>query len=1096
MPPPRPRASLVGRGGLPSAYALGVAVNVAAGTLSSFLRNVENAHAQGTGCILVPFARTEGQSRSCVTTLPPMRSSVAASPTELDCRTTTAMGIRTDQPVTCPEVIGRAAELAFLERVLRDAMRSVGQVVLLSGEAGIGKTRMIASAKASASQAGYVVLESSCFEPDSMVPYAPLIDLFRELLLDSNSSAVAHALDAAAPGMVGVVPEFSVRVPGLVRSQLFEPDQERHSLFHTVFRFLVDLSRAQPVLLIIEDLHWCDDTTLELLLYIARKLASVPLLLLVSYRSEEPQPNLRHLLAELDRQRLATEVVLSPLDRAGVDAMLRATVSPHRRATSGFLDEIYALTEGNPFFVEEVLKALVVTGDFAQDAGGGAERTSLEALRVPRTIEDAVLRRLVRASPAAQRVARLAAVAGRRFELPLLAALAGVEESTLLRQLNELIGAQLLVEESTERFAFRHALTRQAIYAQLLARERQQLHQACVGTIEHLSGERADTHLADLAYHAHQAGDWPKTLVYAERMGGRALAMGAPRAAVEHFTHALDAADHLGQAPSVALLRMRGQGYEVQGGFVQAQADYSRTLEVSRMSRDQQAEWQSLLDLGFLWLARDLEQAGRLFQQALDLAEAGGDPAQIAHSQNRLGNWHLNMDQPEHSLELHRQALATFERLGDPSGIAQSLDLLAVATYVTGDRGRAIAAFERAADQFRMLEDRRGLASVLATLAHLRCGSHIYDTLAGAASPSERALVESEEALQIARAIGWRSGEAFAACEVAACCSAEGRYGRALEAVSEGQAIAEELEHRGWLAVAHSTRGLLHLDMLDGRAARQHFAHALEHARSGAGVHLSGIGAALLALAHLLNGDTSDAAAVILEALDPERPLVTLTQSQLLAAYGEVRLAQGAAARALDIADRLTAWAAAYGDTQAVPRLSGLRGEALAALGQPVEAEIALRAALETARRQGARPRLWRLHLALGRLLYAGGRRSEAQAEYAAARSIVEELAATIPDTAHRDDFRTRALRRLPAARALTPQRTLQQAHGGLTAREREIAGLIGQGLSNAQIAERLVVSERTVESHSGHIRDKLHFTARAQVAAWAVACGLAPTVE
>jgi DNA-binding CsgD family transcriptional regulator/tetratricopeptide (TPR) repeat protein len=454
------------------------------------------------------------------------------------------------------------------------------------------------------------------------------------------------------------------------------------------------------------------------------------------------------------------------------------------------------------------------------------------------------------------------------------------------------------------------------------------------------------------------------------------------------------------------------------------------------------------------------------------------------------------MDQPGPSLDLHRQALATFDALGDRSSIAQSLDLLAVATYVSGDRGGAIAAFERAGDQFRALEDRRGLASVLATVAHLRCGSHVYDTLAGAAVPSERALVESDEALRIARSIGWRAGEAYAACEVAACASAEGLYRRALAAVSEGQAIAEELEHRGWLAVAHATRGLLDLDLLDGLTARRHFEQAVEHARGGGGVHLRGIAVALLALAHLLNRDTSQAESVLLQELDPEAQVETLTQSLLLAAYAEVRLARGAAVEALAIADRLTVWAAAHGAVAVVPRLSGLRGEALAALGHAAEAEVALRAAVEAAQHQRARPCVWRLHLALGRLLHAGGRRREAWAEYAAARSIVDELATTIPAQIQRDAFRARALSRLPAVRALTPQRSMQQVYGGLTARERAVAGLIGQGLSNVQIAERLVVSERTVESHTGHIRDKLHLTSRAQVAAWAVAGGLARTDE
>jgi tetratricopeptide (TPR) repeat protein len=956
------------------------------------------------------------------------------------------MVMRADRPVSCPVLIGRASELAFLERVLRDGSRSVGQVVLLSGEAGIGKSRLIAAAKSAASQTGYLILESSCFEPDRMVPYAPFVDLLQELLLAARSEEVTQALDSAAPRLAQLVPELSVGLPGLAPTTPPEPGQERQRLFHAVVEFLIHLTRTRPVLLIVEDLHWCDDTTLDLLLYLARRIAALPLFLLISYRPEELLPNLRHLLAELERQRLATEVSLGPLDRAVTGAMLQAMLSSERPVPTGFLDEIYTLTEGNPFFVEEVLKALAVAGDLTP-VDGTWDRTPLVALRVPRTIQDAVLRRLVSVSPAAQRLARLAAIAGRRFEFSLVQALTDEAESTLLRQLDELVGAQLLVEESTERFAFRHALTRQAIYAQLLARERQALHEAFLGTIEQLHGEASDTHLADLAYHAYQAGNWPKTFLYAERMGERAQAMGAPHAAAEHFARALEAADHLGQAPSAVMLRARGQAYEVLGEFRQAEADYARALQAARAVRDQQAEWQSLLDLGFLWLARDLMEAARFFHQTLDLAEAAADQAQIAHSQNRLGNWHLNMDQPGLSLDLHRQALATFEVLGDRSGVAQSLDLLAAATYVAGDRGGAIAAFERAAGQFRTLGDRRGLASVLATLAHLRCASHVYDTLTGAAAPSERAMVESEEALRLARAIGWRSGEAYAACEVAACSSAEGQYSRAFAAVSVGQAIAEELEHRGWLTVAHSTRGFLDLDLLDGSAARRNFEHGVEQARGGGGAHLSGIAVALLAQAHLLDGDASHAETVLLEVLDPQRPVDTLTQSLLFAAYGEVRLAQGGAAHALDIADRLMAWAAAHGDAGVVPRLSGLRGEALAALGQPAEAEVALRAAIEAARHLCARPCLWRLHLALGRLLHTRGRRREAQGEYAAARSIVGELAATIPDAVQRDAFRSRAASRLPAVRALTSQRAMRQAYGGLTARERAVAALIGAGL-------------------------------------------------
>jgi DNA-binding CsgD family transcriptional regulator len=998
------------------------------------------------------------------------------------------------RPVTCPALVGRTIQLASLEDALQDATRGRGQIVLLAGDAGIGKSRLVTASKAAADGIGYLILESGCFEPDRTIPCAPLIELLRTLLVGQRSDGMAQVLGPTAPSLMRLVPELAVQLPELSSTVVPDPEQERLHLFHALVELLTRLARARPVLLIVEDLHWCDDTSLEFLLYLARRVANVPLLLLLSYRLDEPQPGLRHLLAELDRQRLATELSLAPLNRAEVELMLRATLALDRPVRAEFLDNIFALTEGNPFFVEEVLKALVVSGDLSA-APSVWDRTPLERLHVPRTIEDTVLRRLVRVTPAAQRVARLAAIAGRRFDFSLLQELAGEEEPALLRHLGELLAVQLVVEESAERFAFRHALTREAIYGQLLERERRGLHRAVAEAIERRDADSTQSQLPDLAYHHYRAGNWQQAQHYAQRMGERAQMMYAHQVAVEHFSHALEAAHHLGQPPSRTVLRARGQAYELQGDFSGAQLDYSRSLEVARASGDLQGEWQALLDLGFLWLARDLPQAGTFFRQALESAERVGDPAQIAHSQNRLGNWYVNLDQPGAGLDLHRRALASFEALGDRSGVAQTLDLVALASLVAGNRRGAIDAFEQAAAAFRALDDRRGLASVLATLGELRCAFHVYDTLPGAVRSSGQPLRECEEALALARAAGWRSGEAYAHCELAGCLSAEGEYGRALSAVREGHAIAEELEHRGWLSVAHSVLGMLELDLLEPRAACEHLERAYLQARESGSAHLAGISAALLALAHLLDQQPLRAEAILQQFVDPAAPVETLTRSLLLAAYCELCLARGDSLTTLQIADRLIAWAETASGPGVVPRLARLKGEALAATGQTAEAEVALRAAAKVAREQAARPLLWRIERSLGKLLQAQGKREEAEQRFAAARAIVAELAATLPDDL-REGFQTRALAAIPAPRPPSASRAAAAAYGGLTTRERQVAALIGRGLSNAQIAEQLVVSERTVESHTGHIRDKLGFTSRAQLAAWAVDRGLARQTE
>jgi predicted ATPase/DNA-binding CsgD family transcriptional regulator len=955
-------------------------------------------------------------------------------------------------------------ELASLDDALTAASRGDPQIVRLCGDAGIGKSRLVAEVETRAREAGFLVLDVACVEFDRAVPYAPFVDLLR---------AQAHPI----PELVDSLSPTSTR--GAVQQP------ERHEVFHAIREFLVGCARAQPTLLVLEDLHWCDTTTLQLILFLARRLADQPLLILLSYRAEEPHPDLGHFLAELDRQRLATELTLTPLSRGQVEQMVRALLPPHRPLRGGFLNSIYTLTEGNPFFVEEVLAA--IARDEEHD-GAAWDRVSLESLRITRSIEDTVVRRLVRVSPAAQRVIRLAAVAGRQFDFSLLQALSGEDESILLHLLAELVREQLIVEDSAERFRFRHALTRHAIYQQLLTRERQGLHRVIAQALER--GER-DAHLADLAYHHYQARNWPEVLLYAPRMGERAQLLQAPEAAIEHFSHALEAAEALGEVPPADLLRSRAHAYEMHGDFAEAQADYSRALDLAGLVGDRSATWQILLEFGFLWLARDLETAGRCFRSALELAEAMGDAERIAHSQNRLGNWFVNLDQPEASANLHRQALASFEALGDQAGVAQTRDLLALATYIAGDRSGAIARLEEAAADFEALNDRRGLASVLATLAHLRCSTHVYDTLVGAAAASPRALHEAETALELARAIGWRAGEAYATCELAACLSAEGECGRALAAVAAGQATAAEIEHRGWLTVAHATRGFVELDLLDASAARADFQFAESQARQAGSIHLYGVSVALLALACLGHRDVRQAEALLVEAVAPEAPVSTLTQSLLLAAFGEVRLAQGEFEVALELAERLIAWAEATGGGPGVaPRLEKLRGEALAGLGQHPEAERSLRLAAEAAQTHANRPLLWRIHLSLGNLLRAVGRRAEAERSYASARDVVSVVAASLPDELAAV-FKARALSLMPQPPALTPLRAARQASGGLTARERQVVALTGRGLSNSQIAEQLVVSERTVESHMGRIREKLGVSSRSQLAAWAIGNGL-----
>jgi predicted ATPase len=615
-------------------------------------------------------------------------------------------------------LIGRTPDLARLRLSLEKVRNSKGQVALLCGEAGIGKSRLVAELKTEAFAQGFQILQGNCFPGDHSCPYAPLLDLLRSILLTSSTAQVERLIGPFAREMAPLLPDFAHTLPNLTSLSplpTLDPEQEKRRLFSALTGFFLNQATEQPLLLVVEDMHWSDDTSLEFLQYLARRCASQPLLLLLTYRSEEVRPMLSHWLAELDRQHLGQEVTLTRLTRGETGAMLQAIFALERPVQAAFLDAIYTLTDGNPFFLEEILKSLIGAGEISY-AHGAWDPKPLGELDIPRSIADAVQQRSDRLSESAKQVLILAAVTGRRFDFALLQQVTHHDEQQLLILMKELIGAQLVVEESAEQFAFRHALTRQAIYAQLLVRERKALHHTIAQTMEHLYAEVLESHLADLSYHFSEAGLFEKVLSYAQQAGERAQRLYASRAAIEQFTRALDAAHALSLAPTSALYHARGQVYETLGDFERARHDYEQALGAAQRASDDIAEWQSLLDLGYLWAGRDYQYTGVYFRRAAERARVLADPKLLAPSLNRLGNWFLNVEQPHEALRYHHEALAMFQELNDRRGEASTLDLMGMASLLGGDLLQSAGYYEQAITLLQELGDRERLSSSLANL--------------------------------------------------------------------------------------------------------------------------------------------------------------------------------------------------------------------------------------------------------------------------------------------------------------------------------------------------------------------------------------------
>lgn len=987
----------------------------------------------------------------------------------------------------CPVLIGHAEQLAVLRERIEAIRVGQGQCVLIAGEAGLGKSRLAAEAKRYAAERGFELLEGACFPQDSACPYAPLIDLLRGRLAagalpDALIGRFAHELAPLLPDLLGAP-------PGPPDAVAPDPAQQQRRLFNALLACLAPADHAQPALVLIEDLHWCDESSLDLLLYLLRRSAGRPLLLLGTYRSDEVGPRLGRWLAHLEREHHVQELYLPPLTRDEVATMLRAIFALPRPVRVETLDTIYTLTEGNPFFVEELLKALIAAGDIFY-AEGIWDRKPLVTWRVPRSLNDAVEQRVARLSDAARELLVLAAVVGRRFDFALLQRLTRRDEGALLQLIKELIAAQLVVEESAERFAFRHALTRQAIYGGLLARERAALHRSIAQAIEQSHADALEPHVADLAYHFAAAGSWAQALEYGQWAGERAQALGSPLTAVEQYSRALDAAGAMALAPPATLFMGRGHAYETLGDFERARSDYEQALDLARAAGDGAATWQSMLNLGQLWAGRDYQQTGDWFRQALDLAHELGEPRRLARSFNRLGNWQINRGDSEAGMRLHEQALALFEAEDDRQGMADTLDLLGMANGLYGDMHRSVEQFSRAIELYRALGDSAGLSSALASRATFAGGINSGPAV-NAHRGFEACRADLSEALHLARQMDWLAGQAYAEYSATMVHEIFGEYGAALAHGRAALEIATSIDHRQWMTATHEALGNSFLMLLAIDRAVQHLRASQELAQALGSEVFARKSTSRLAEAYLLAGDLSRAEVALAPMRSRGPALRNFEERRTLLVWGRLALARGDAAQALEIAERLIATAPGA-VREPIPVVLKLKGEALLALGQLEAAAQALEAARDAAEAQGLRPLLWPILRSLGQAQQRLGCRKEARQSFAAARELVGALAATLDDAELREQFTRAALESLPQEPQPTAQRAETARFGGLTERERAVMALAAQGKSNQEIAASLVVSKRTVETHIGNAMAKLGVSSRAELIAWAFRQGLA----
>jgi len=994
--------------------------------------------------------------------------------------------------VSCPVVVGRGAEAAQLRAALERAAGGQPAIVVVAGEAGVGKTRLVHDLVCRVGEVGAVALTGGCLDVgDGVLAYAPLVEALRPLVGLLDPAELERVLGGAGGELARLVPELGP--PAGVGGRPAEAPLAPTRLFELLLGVLHRLAERGPVLLVVEDLHWADQSTRDLLGFLVRNLRG-GVALVLTYRSDELHRRhpLRPFLAELDRSGRAERLELDRLGRRDLAELLAGILE--EPAPPALVGEVLARSEGNPFFAEELLAA------------------HLDGSRLPLALRDLVLARVEALSEPTQRVLEVAAVAGTRVDHELLAAVVGQDAEQLVWLLREAVTRHVLgVDEASGAYVFRHALVQEAVYDDLLPVQRGPLHAAYARALERRIAQRGHAPGAggataveqgQLAYHWYAAHDLGQALLASVKAGQAAEAASALAEALGHYERALSLWDQVPEAAAASPLD--------RGTLLHRAAETAN-------------------------LAGYDDRAIGLGRLALDRVDPAAEPLRAGALLERLARYHWTAADTPRAMAAVEQAVAIIPRDPPSEELARALAAHAQLLMLLGRHAEARVRGEEAVAVARQVGARAVEGHALTTLG----------TCLGILGHIEAGIADLEQGLRIARELtavddlgrghanlatvldhAGRSAEAaeifLAGAEAVRQHGALGRYGpthlpdAALALLGLGRRVEAErlldqvfdldLRSPGLRGRALTVRGTLRLRTGDLAGAEADLRQVLDEAPGPLDPQNAAPVFGGLAEAALWDGRLADARAAAAEGLEflaaAEEPYwmseLGRTALRVEAAVAEQARARHAdaderAARELagDLLDRLHAvtgapgvsptptvaanqrtaeaeWSRAAGPSD--PERWAGAASAWEALGYPWQAGYARWRQAEAllaqgAPRQDAAAALARAWALADRL---GARRLSAEVESLARRARIE-----LPDTAGGG-----------AQEAPAPEEPAVTDELGLTPRELEVLALVADGRTNRQIAQALFISNKTASVHVSNILAKLGVTNRGEAAA------------
>lgn len=719
-------------------------------------------------------------------------------------------------------LIGRQAELNALLATLEAVADGTPRFALITGEAGIGKTRLAYELAHLADERGFTILVGNMYESvgalqELPLPYGPVVEALRRFLGSQRPDIRQQLVGPWQTDLMPLLPEL-----GAEPSQL-EPEIAKRRVFEAIAQLLSTLATIRPVLLWLDDLHAADESTLELLGYLLHRPAPFRVMVLGIAREDSLSPinrmtPLAQLLARIARRGTLMRLTLARLSPAETEQLVADRLAG--TVDTSLTNAIYETSEGNPLFIEQLLQAWREEDLLLQASGHWRVRTSTSPESLPSSVRDTIALRLARLSPETQSMLALAAVIGREFPYLWLQVAGAWAEDSLLDWLDEALQAHVLEESSAQKgpllYRFQHGLIRQTLYGDLSEARRRHHHQRVAETLEHL----ADAPYGALSYHWFASGRWPWAFCHALSAADLARRAFANAEAVALYDRALASIQESWQPGGELLAQVhlgRAQALMGLNRSAEAVADLEWLADQAQQTGDRARYGQAISQLAtaHFW-AHNLEAARRLAQEGLAIAQETGDGMTAMMCASNLGCIALSTGKLEQGTQYLETVLAQVRAFGQPGQVVEALACLPGGYHWQGASARSLPLLEEGITIAR----REGLSFWLGNMlffAGLACGSLChYEQALDYFRQGQRHSQEAGDiftAIRVANSLGWIHHELYA-------------FPTALAYDQQGVEMARGFPWPEPLANALVNLGVDHLALNNGAAANQAFAEA------------------------------------------------------------------------------------------------------------------------------------------------------------------------------------------------------------------------------------------------------------------------------